>query len=66
MTNTNIGKKLLWVARRGGGPSDWAIYTHWQEMGIDYVLSNGDKVRDRENVKKLVPCTKEALDEYRF
>jgi hypothetical protein len=60
-----IGKKLMWVARRGGG-HDWTIYTHWEERGMDYVLKNGDKVTGKDNIQKLVPCTPEAMSMYRF
>lgn len=64
MTDSNIGKELIWVAKRGGY-HDWAIYTHWAEKGIDYVLTNGDKVTTDSNIKKLVPCDEEALRMYR-
>lgn len=63
MVNSNIGKKLLWVAKKGGG-DDWAIYTFWAEKGIDYVLKHGDKV-SKYNVHKLVPVDDEALKMYR-
>lgn len=64
MTNSDIGRKLLWVAKRGGF-HDWAIYTHWKDSGRSHVLSNGDKVTSEDNIKKLVPCTEEALKMYR-
>lgn len=64
MTNNRIGDKLLWVAKRGR-INDWAIYIHWEENGETYVLDHGDKVRDREHIKKLVPCTDEAFKNYR-
>jgi len=63
MTSSNIGKKLLWVAKRGGF-HDWAIYAHWAENGLDYVLTQGDKV-SKYNVRKLVNCTEDALNMYR-
>lgn len=64
MSNENIGKKLLWVAKRGMGIPDWAIYTHWEERGREFVLQQGDKVM-RDNAKKLVRCTDAALNMYR-
>jgi hypothetical protein len=63
MSSSNIGKKLLWVAKCGDA-NDWAIYTHWEENGLAYVLSNGDKV-SKYNVAKLVPCTDDVLEAYR-
>ena len=65
MTNSNLGKKLLWVAKRGD-IYDWAIYIHWAENGEDYVISNGDKVINKSNIKKLVPCDIEAFKMYRY
>ena len=64
MTDTNVGRKMIWVAKRGY-IHDWAIYIHWANMGIEYIISNGDKVRDITNVKKLVPCDEEAIKMYR-
>ena len=65
MTSSNIGKKLLWIAKRGG-IHDWAIYCHWADKGIEYVISNGDKVTSPQNIKKLVPCDDEAFSMYRY
>jgi len=64
MTDKMVGRKMLWVAKRGI-IHDWVIYIHWEDMGIAHVISNGDKVMDQNNIKKLVPCTKEALQMYR-
>lgn len=65
MTDSDIGRKLLWVAKRGSA-HDWAIYTYWAEYGIQYVINNGEKVTYKSNIKKLVPCTDAALNLYRF
>ncbi len=65
MTTSNIGKKLIWVAKRGG-IHDWAIYCHWADKGEDYAREHGDKVTSERNIKMLVPCDNEALSMYRF
>lgn len=65
MTNNDLGKNLLWVAKRGR-INDWAIYIHWAERGEDYVIDHGDKVTSPSNIKKLVPCTDEAFNRYRY
>lgn len=65
MTSTRVGDELIWVAKRGG-MHDWAIYVGWKEQGIHHILDSGDKVSDRSNVRKLVPCDDEALNMYRF
>lgn len=64
MTDSNIGKKLMWLAKRGNIP-DWCIYIHWAEEGRLFVELQGDKVCVAENIKKLVPCTDEAYKAYR-
>ncbi len=64
MVNNNIGKSLMWAAKRGR-IHDWAIYCYWANSGLDFVLSNGDKIINESNIKKLVPCDSEALKMYR-
>ena len=65
MINTNIGKQLLWIAKKGHG-NDWCIYTHWESKGFLYVLEQGDKVNGADNIKKLVKCDSDVLKLYRF
>jgi hypothetical protein len=61
---TGSGKTLRWVAVRGGAP-DWKIYCHFAEKTQEEIASNGDKVHDEETIRRLVPCTDEALKMYR-
>ena len=56
---------LRWVAVRGHGPADWAIYCHFAENDSNWVRSHGDKIGFPEHIKKLVPCDDEALAHYR-
>jgi hypothetical protein len=56
---------IRWIAVRGGGWSDWAIYYQRQESN-EPMLSDGEKVILRDNIQLLVPCTKDALDMYRL
>jgi len=65
MTNSNIGKKLLWIAKKGEA-NDWTIYTHWADKGFMYVMSQGDKVIGEANIRKLVRCTDEVFKQYRM
>lgn len=65
MTNSNIGKSLLWIAKKGYG-NDWSIYTHWEDRGLMYVVEQGDKVTGNENIKKLVSCSTDVFKLYRF
>lgn len=64
MTNSNIGKSLLWIAKKGEA-NDWAIYTSWEERGFEYVLQQGDKVIGDYNIKKLLNCDIDVLNLYR-
>ena len=65
MTDTRKGEMLKWVAKKGYG-NDWGIYIHWAESGYDFVITNGDKVTSESNIKKLVPCTDELFELYRY
>ena len=62
------GKKIKWVAKRGEGMHDWAIYCYFNEpveVTMGYVTSWGDKVFSEEHIKMLVPCDDEAYSLYR-
>ena len=61
----NTGKQLKWVAVRGGIP-DWTIYILWDTYSYTEISRMGDKVFNRESIRKLVPCTDEAFKMYRF
>lgn len=56
---------VRWVAVRGGGDNDWAIYYHRAEKSVPFVKTNGDKCVTETIIKKLVPCTDEAYATYR-
>lgn len=58
------GQELRWVATRGG-IHDWAIYIAPKDWPEALIKSNGDKVHNRESIKKLVPCDDAALEMYR-
>lgn len=60
----NTDQVLRWVATRGG-IHDWAIYAGPEDWSEERVRDYGDKVHNRDNVQKLVPCDEEALEMYR-
>lgn len=62
---SNSDKILRWVAVRGG-IHDWAVYIHFATHDVDYVMRQGDKVIDKENIRRLVPCDDEAFKMYRY
>ena len=61
----NTGRMLRWVAVRGT-IHDWSIYCAFAERTTQEVHDYGDKARGKENIKRLVPCDKEALNMYRY
>lgn len=61
---TGSGQPLHWIATRGE-IHDWAIYIQKADWSDDEIKRLGDKVHNRETVKKLVPCDAEALEMYR-
>ena len=63
MANTN--RELRWVAKRGG-IHDWAIYCHFSDKSVEWILRQGDKVCDKRHIQKLVPCDDEAFAMYRY
>jgi hypothetical protein len=65
MTNENVGELLLWVAVKGYG-DDWCIYCGWlNEISIEGVRKNGEKVHDINHIKKCIDCTEDILAKYR-
>jgi len=70
---SNGERTFMWVAVRGD-IHDWAIYTSLNAIPMvdfwagdkDGIATMGDKVYDKESIKKLVPCDDEAFAMYRF
>ena len=65
MERIRIGDSLTWVAKKGYG-NDWTIYIYWSEKSIGWILDNGEKLVNKEYIKKLFPCDDEVLKLYRF
>ena len=57
--------RVRWVAVRGGGIPDWAIYYHHAIYSVEDVKRSGDKCFTEEVIKELVSCTSEAYNMYR-
>ena len=56
---------VRWVAKRGNGYPDWAIYYHHADKSPEWVAMNGDKVTSDTVIKELVSCDDEAFEMYR-
>lgn len=64
MTNSRLNDPLIWVAIKGYG-NDWAIYCHWEENGIEYVKTNGDKITSKHHIQRCISCTDVVYSLYR-
>lgn len=60
------GLILRWIAKRGNGFPDWAIYVGRQEQTVQEIAMYGDKIHSSDSIRRLVPCTDEALARYRY
>lgn len=56
---------IRWVAVRGGGYHDWAIYRGPLEWDEDMIRRQGDKIMSDDVIRYLVPCDDAALQNYR-
>lgn len=61
------GKLLKWVAVKGDA-GDWAIYCHYAGKfeSENSFAAFGEKVTMKHNIIKLIACTKEAMERYRY
>lgn len=60
------GRTLRWVAVRGKGIPDWAIYCHFAEHDAEWIADHGDKVCLEEHIRRCVPCEDDAFRMYRY
>jgi len=63
----NTDNQLTWIAVRGGGAYDWAIYVATTNLNWDHdrIKRMGDKVSMERFIRKIIPCTDEAYEAYR-
>jgi hypothetical protein len=66
MTDGNLGRTLRWLAVKGHGYDDWAIYCGWADTSWGEIRSNGDKVAGKDNIQKCVPCDDDVFKRYRY
>lgn len=62
---TGSGKELKWVAVKGYA-NDWCIYTHWNEKDWDFVRTQGDKVCDKLNIRRVLDISDKLMEKYRW
>jgi hypothetical protein len=58
-------EKIRWIAVRGKGFHDWAIYYDSPEKTFEEIIKFGAKCFTSEMIKILVPCDQSAFELYR-
>ena len=58
-------EEVRWVAVRGLGMHDWAIYYNLSEKSVNEIAQEGDKCFTEEIIKRLVPCDDKSYGLYR-
>lgn len=61
---TNV--HVRFVAKKGNGHNDWAIYLSYAVSKNDDIAKYGIKVTRPLEIQMLCPCTKQAYEKYRF
>ena len=61
---TGSGKEMHWVLKIGE-IGDWCVYCHWSDRSTQFVLEQGDKVMDRNNINNILDITDEVWARYR-
>jgi len=61
-----VNEEIKWVAIRGLGYYDWAIYCLKPNNSVERIIKYGNKITNESIIKLLVPCLDEAFGIYRF
>ncbi len=59
------GKMLRFIAKKRY-TDDWCVYVHWATNDWSFIQSNGDKVHDKENIRRAVPHEEVLMSQYAF
>jgi hypothetical protein len=59
------GQMAKFVAVKGAGLNDWAIYFGRGDDATEHVRRHGNKVSTTEFIQHICPCDQEALNLYR-
>lgn len=57
---------IRWVAVRGKGMPDWAIYYQAPTQSVEQIRDRGDKCFTEAVIKDLVKCDRDAFKMYRY
>lgn len=58
--------EVRWVANKGSGYDDWAIYYHYSQHDVNFIRYHGDKVLSESIIRRLVPCDDQVYAKYRM
>ena len=62
---TNSNRLIRYVVKIGQA-NDWAIYTGWENWSELKIAFEGDKIRSKENIRKLIKCSDKIFERYRY
>jgi len=75
VTRENLDRDILWIAQKGFG-EDFTIYYGWAEpqegdpegvpVGMSMIITNGDKMYNKEIIRKVLPMEDEVFSKYRY
>jgi len=66
MVDSDLSRNLRWIAKKGFGYDDWSLYCHWDDKDVEWIKKHGDKVTDRQNIQRCVPCEDDVMRHYRM
>lgn len=67
LTHPTLDKsEVRWIAKKGSGYNDWAIYYHHSKHDVEFIKTQGDKVTTESMIRALVPCDDQVYAKYRM
>lgn len=61
----NTGEPLRWIARRGQKDMNWSVYADAADKSWPVVEATGQRVIDKESIRRLIQASDEAMQQYR-
>lgn len=59
------GKEIIWIAKKGDGGHDWAVYTHYSNRDLYFIQTQGDKVYNRDSIANILDIDDDMWERYR-
>lgn len=62
---SDSGREIGWIAKKGDGGNDWAVYTHFTNHDLFFIQTQGDKVHPREYIENVLQFDDAVWERYR-